>query len=182
MLGAGVGSLAEEFALLDAPFADRGPRADDALRALRASLSERVPSYSGEYYDFSGMVVEPHAVQQRVPIWVGGSSLRAARRARELADGWLPSTMSPELLRERLARHPVPHDGFDVVVRNAEPIDPARQPQEATDVLAELATAGATMVQPKFVHESLSHYLEQLAALSELEIFTPAGLLPGGGG
>src|ERR687895_2969751 len=39
ILGVGVGTLAEEFELLGAPFRDRGPRADDALRALRASLS-----------------------------------------------------------------------------------------------------------------------------------------------
>src|SRR5690349_24524773 len=40
VLGVGVGSLAEEFALLGAPFDDRGARADDAMRALRASLSQ----------------------------------------------------------------------------------------------------------------------------------------------
>lgn len=43
VLGVGVGSLEEEFALLGAEFADRGPRADDAMRALRASLSTEAP-------------------------------------------------------------------------------------------------------------------------------------------
>src|SRR4030088_3574931 len=45
ILGVGVGSLQEESALLAAPFADRGARADDALRALRASLGVTEPSY-----------------------------------------------------------------------------------------------------------------------------------------
>src|SRR4051794_774882 len=44
ILGVGVGSLEEEFDLLGAPFADRGDRADDAMRALRASLSQREPA------------------------------------------------------------------------------------------------------------------------------------------
>src|SRR5882757_8621241 len=43
VLGVGVGSLKAEFELLNAPFADRGPRADDALRALRASFSTNRP-------------------------------------------------------------------------------------------------------------------------------------------
>src|ERR1700687_1828463 len=52
ILGVGVGSLVEEFDLLGAPFADRGERGDDALRALRASLSTREPEYHGPYYDY----------------------------------------------------------------------------------------------------------------------------------
>lgn len=40
ILGVGVGSLEEEFGLIGAPFDDRGPRGDDATRALRASLSQ----------------------------------------------------------------------------------------------------------------------------------------------
>ena len=47
VLGVGVGSLEEEFELLGVPFEDRGARADDALRALRASLAQREPSYDG---------------------------------------------------------------------------------------------------------------------------------------
>ena len=47
ILGVGVGTLQEEFDLLGAPFEDRGARADDALRALRASLSTKEPAYDG---------------------------------------------------------------------------------------------------------------------------------------
>src|SRR5438270_11233400 len=50
ILGVGVGSLREEFDLLGAPFDDRGARADDALRALRASLSRTEPAYQGDHY------------------------------------------------------------------------------------------------------------------------------------
>src|SRR5664279_6498168 len=51
VLGVGVGSLEEEFALLGAPFADRGARADDAMRALRAALSRHEPEFHGTFYE-----------------------------------------------------------------------------------------------------------------------------------
>jgi hypothetical protein len=82
VLGVGVGTLKEEFDLLGAPYEDRGDRADDSLRALRASLSKAEPSYQGTYYDYRDVVVDPSAVQERVPIWVGGRtpiSLPASR-------------------------------------------------------------------------------------------------------
>src|SRR5438309_8579133 len=71
ILGVGVGSLREEFDLLGAPFEDRGPRADDALRALHASLSQTEPAYQGDHYRYDGLVVDPCSPQERVPIWVG---------------------------------------------------------------------------------------------------------------
>ena len=175
VLGVGVGTAREEFDALGAPFSDRGRRADDAIPALRAALGRRTPSYEGEYYRFSGLVVEPHAVQERVPIWVGGNSVAAVRRATGMADGWLPAGLTPELLAERLRRHPPPAEGFDVVVGTAQELDPVAAPGRAEAVLAELAEAGATLVQPRVRHESLAHYLEQLAALAELSCFTPAG-------
>ena len=95
ILGVGVGTLKEEFDLIGAPYDDRGPRADDALRALRASLSSPEPTYHGEFYDFEGLVVDPCAVQERVPIWVGGRTLRSLRRAAALADGWCPFAVAP---------------------------------------------------------------------------------------
>jgi alkanesulfonate monooxygenase SsuD/methylene tetrahydromethanopterin reductase-like flavin-dependent oxidoreductase (luciferase family) len=49
ILGVGVGSLREEFDLLDAPFDDRGARADDAIRALCAAWAQPEPSYRGQY-------------------------------------------------------------------------------------------------------------------------------------
>ncbi len=106
ILGVGVGSLAEEFALLDAPFADRGVRADDAIRALRVALSQREPSYHGEYYSFEDFVVDPCARQDEVPLWVGGRTARSLRRAVELGDGWAPfglrtAELAPMLERSR---------------------------------------------------------------------------------
>src|SRR3954467_12873818 len=90
VLGVGVGTLQEEFELLGAEFEGRGERADDSLRALRASLSQIEPVYRGEHYAYDGLVVDPCAMQPRVPIWVGGRTARSLRRAVELADDWAP--------------------------------------------------------------------------------------------
>lgn len=95
ILGVGVGSLEQEFDLLGASFADRGWRADDALCALRGTMSDPHPSYEGTTYRYGGVVLEPCALQPAVPIWVGGHTARSLRRAVELADGWCPFGLSP---------------------------------------------------------------------------------------
>jgi probable F420-dependent oxidoreductase len=174
ILGVGVGSLREEFELLDAPFDDRGARADDAMRALRASLSQRTPAYDGPYYAFEGFVVDPHARQARVPMWVGGRTARSLRRAVELGDGWAPFGLRTAELGDMLARardtdawtaRPVP---IDVVLQNERPLDPLAEPDQVQEHAQRLAGIGATALNVRFVHHSRAHYLEQLAALAEV--------------
>jgi probable F420-dependent oxidoreductase len=179
ILGVGVGSLREEFDLLGAPFDDRGDRADDASRALRAAWAQREPAYAGKYYSFDGFVVDPCAVNPRTPIWVGGRTARSLRRAVELADGWVPFGISrPQLgemiarVREteswaaRAARKDRPQ--FELVLQNEHPFDAAAEPQRVRDTASRLADAGATILNVRFVHHSVGHYLEQLAAMQEL--------------
>jgi len=166
ILGVGVGSLREEFDLLGAPFTDRGDRADDALRALRAALSEPEPAYRGDHYDFGGFVVDPHALQAHVPIWVGGRTFRSWRRAVELADGWAPFGLTPAEIAAMLQRLPPPADRpFSVWLQPERPLDPIGAPDATTARLRELAEAGATGVNVRVVHHSRAHYCEQLAAL-----------------
>ena len=98
VLGVGVGTLEREFDLLGVPFADRGDRADDALRALRASMGRRDVEYHGTHYDYADLLVEPHALNPHVPFWIGGRTRRSLRRALELAEGWAPFWLKePEL-------------------------------------------------------------------------------------
>ena len=174
ILGVGVGSLREEFELLGAEFDGRGDRADDAIRALRASLSQIEPVYRGKHYTYDGFVVDPCAVQQHVPIWVGGRTARSLRRAVELADGWAPFGLARPDLAEMIARasdteawttRAAP---FELVLQNEHPFDPGAEPDRTRDGAARLADAGATMLNVRVVHHSLDHYLEQLAAMREL--------------
>ncbi|BBY43532.1 LLM class F420-dependent oxidoreductase [Mycolicibacterium celeriflavum] len=166
-LGVGVGSLKEEFDLLGAPFDDRGPRADDALRALRAALSSNEPSYDGEYYSFGGLIVDPCALQRHMPIWVGGRTKRSLRRALTLADGWCPFGISVATAGEWLRAREVP-SGFEVVLPADHPLDPVGEPDSTRKALRAMAAAGTTVVSARFVHHSVEHYLEQIHALAEL--------------
>jgi probable F420-dependent oxidoreductase len=167
VLGVGVGTLREEFDLLGAPFDDRGERADDALRALRTALSTSQPSYDGPHYSFSGLVIEPHATAPRVPIWIGGRTVRSLRRAVELADGWTPFAVTTEQVRDWLSRFDLPA-GFEVVLPPQCALDPSGEPEAAAEQLVALRAAGATIVKASLVHHSLAHYVEQLEALASL--------------
>jgi probable F420-dependent oxidoreductase len=166
-LGLGVGSLEEEFALLGVPFEGRGPRADDAISALRAALSRREPTYSGEFYDFSGFVIEPYAQQERVPLWIGGRTQRSLRRAVTIGDGWVPFGLSFDQLRDMLTAADVP-DGFDLVLSTGGPLDPMRDPHRVRAALERPREVGATTVNVALAADSASHYCEQLHALAEL--------------
>ncbi|WP_068180106.1 LLM class F420-dependent oxidoreductase [Mycobacterium sp. UM_CSW] len=172
ILGVGVGSLKEEFELLGASFDDRGARGDDALRALRASLSVPEPTYHGEFYSFSGMVVDPCAVQDRVPIWIGGRTLRSLRRAVTLADGWAPFNVSPQQAREWLGRFDI-QPGFEVLLPPLAPLNPIDEPDRTRHIIADTVAHGATIVSTMFRHRSLQNYLENLHALAE--IYPPDG-------
>jgi probable F420-dependent oxidoreductase len=171
ILGVGVGSLEGEFALLGAPFAGRGARADDALRAIRASFSQRLPEYSGAHFEYSGFVVEPSGIQERVPMWVGGRTRRSLRRAIELGDGWIPFGLSLAELGTMLrddavsaavdAREPP----LEVVLAPDPPLDPAGDPAGATAAVRDYRDIGATGLSVRFRHRSKQHYLEQLEAM-----------------
>ena len=171
VLGVGVGSLAEEFALLGAEFAHRGARADDAMRALRAALSRRVPEYHGSFYDFSGFVVDPCAMQERVPLWVGGRTARSLRRAVELGDGWAPFALSSTEI-DTMLTHARATEAWsaraaplEVVLQNERPLDPIGESDRVAEDVQRLVAAGATALNVRFVHHSPAHYREQLAAL-----------------
>ncbi|MGW0558065.1 LLM class F420-dependent oxidoreductase [Streptomyces sp. NPDC002926] len=91
ILGVGAGHVREEFEALGVDFAARGPVLDESIDALRAALGqEEYPEFAGERFSFSGLGQRPRPAQQRIPVWVGGSSPAAVRRAAVRGDGWLP--------------------------------------------------------------------------------------------
>ncbi|SBS78302.1 putative F420-dependent oxidoreductase [uncultured Mycobacterium sp.] len=167
VLGVGVGSLAEEFELLGATFDGRGERADDAIRALHASLSTTRPAYHGSHYQFDGFAVQPCAVQPRVPIWVGGRTLRSLRRAVGLADGWIPFGLTTTEIEAMLAGIDAP-PGFEVVLSTGRAVDPVADRDRTVKRLRALRDAGATSVTASVTADSPDHYCDQLATLREL--------------
>lgn len=169
VLGLGVGTLKEEFDLINAPFTDRGARADDALAALRTSLSAPLPEYHGEFYDYSGFVVEPHAVQPRVPLWIGGRTKRSLRRALTHGDGWVPFGLRLSELADMLAAAPLP-ENFDVILSTGAAFDPLGDPERVVRSLTRVRDAGATIASTSISASSAEHFAEQLEELHRIAL------------
>jgi probable F420-dependent oxidoreductase len=167
ILGVGVGSLEPEFDLLGAPFEGRGDRADDALRALRASFSSPSPEYRGPHYDYGGWVLDPHGLDRHLPIWVGGRTRRSLRRALALGDAWAPFGLPTSTVEAYLGNVERPA-GFDVVLHPEPPVDPISDAEATRAAVDRYIAAGATRLVFRFRHRSLTHLLEQLDALMAL--------------
>jgi probable F420-dependent oxidoreductase len=92
IVGLGVGWMKEEFENLNAPpFAERGKITDEYIQAFRELWRSDNPSFHGRYCNFSDIVFVPKPVQKpTIPIWIGGHSRQAIRRAACLGDGWHP--------------------------------------------------------------------------------------------
>lgn len=95
LLGIGTGWLAEEFAALGVPFAERGARTDEYIAALRELWSAEAPTFKGRFVAFERAYCRPQPAAKRVPIIVGGHSEAAARRAGRLGDGFFPARGAP---------------------------------------------------------------------------------------
>ncbi len=164
VLGVGVGSLRAEFDLLGSAFDDRGARADDAIRALRASWGRTQPSYHGSHYCFDDLVVEPTAPRASVPIWVGGRTVRSLRRAVELGDGWMPFGLTSDELRIALAGFPARRSDFEVILQSPR-LDPLADAEGTLRAIERLGATGATMVNIAFHHRDPEQLLDQMSAL-----------------
>src|SRR3989475_9778605 len=97
ILGAGVGWLREEFEALGAPpFEARGAVTDEYLRLMRAAWTTDPVTFEGRYYSVRAVHALPKPAQRRgVPIWIGGHTDAAARRAATLGDAWHPIALRP---------------------------------------------------------------------------------------
>jgi probable F420-dependent oxidoreductase len=117
-LGVGMGWHRDEFEHMGVPFEGRGRRGDEAIRVVKA-LWNGERDFEGSRWSFHDATAGPQP--SPVPeIWVGGSSERAIRRARELGDVWHPSRGSDgDHVRSVKERHPelrvVPRTSLDRV-------------------------------------------------------------------
>jgi probable F420-dependent oxidoreductase len=99
----GVGWLKEEFDLLGVPFHERGRMSDEYLAAMIELWTKESPSFQGKYVSFKDVAFEPKPVQKPyVPIWVGGDSDAALKRAARFATGWIPFLTKPETIPARI--------------------------------------------------------------------------------
>lgn len=95
ILGAGVGWLEQEFNYLGADYAQRGPRFDEWLALMRA-LWNGDGAFRGERVTIGDALFAPRPPRGRcTPVWIGGNSAHAIRRAAQNADGWHPVGLTP---------------------------------------------------------------------------------------
>ncbi|WP_190138857.1 TIGR03619 family F420-dependent LLM class oxidoreductase [Streptomyces longispororuber] len=182
LLGVGAGHVPEEFAALGVDFARRGPLLDETVDALRAALGpEEYPEHHGPVYDFAGLGQRPRPARGRVPVWVGGSSPAAVRRAATRGDGWLPQGDPRDELPAKIGtirqlRAQAGLDGAFTVGAITEPLyvgEPSwpvgrRTLTGAPEVLAASLRAYAAMgvhqIQVRFRSRSRAELTDQMAA------------------
>ncbi len=97
LLGTGVGWLREEFEAVAAPpFEERGRVTDEYIALMRAAWTTDPVSFEGRYYRVKDVHALPKPAQKRgIPIWIGGHTDAAVRRAATLGDGWHPIALRP---------------------------------------------------------------------------------------
>jgi len=100
--GLASGWLESEFRALGSPYEARGQFTDEAIRLMRECWANPAPEFSGRFYTLSGMRFGPRPAAGRIPIWIGGISRRAIRRAVELGDGWHGTRLRPDDFATRL--------------------------------------------------------------------------------
>jgi probable F420-dependent oxidoreductase len=105
IFGAGLGWLESESDLMGVPHKRRARIADEALGAIRACWEADQPEFHGEAYDFAGFhfAPRPHS-NRRLPIFVGGASTAALRRAARFGDGWIGDGQTFEELEVALGQ------------------------------------------------------------------------------
>lgn len=126
ILGAGAGWLREEFeALQTQPYDARGKVTDEYLEAFKALWTQDNPKYVGAHVSFDNVVFQPKPLQKpHIPIWIGGESAPAMRRAVKHGTAWYPGSRNPQFRLDTPARLSAAHDKLKRMAE-AEKRDPA---------------------------------------------------------
>ncbi|MBW5425070.1 TIGR03619 family F420-dependent LLM class oxidoreductase [Streptomyces sp. BG9H] len=184
ILGVGAGHVPEEFAVLGVDFARRGALLDEAIDALNAALGPgEYPEHQGEHYDFRELGQRPRPAQGHVPIWIGGSSPAAIRRAATRADGWLPQGDPREKLPAQIAKlrrlreeagieAPITVGAITEALYVGEPGRPVGRrtlhgkPDALAESLRAYAAMGVDQIQVRFRSRSRTELTDQMRAFS----------------
>jgi probable F420-dependent oxidoreductase len=126
-VGVGV-ELPREFEASGVAFAQRGRRTDEAIRVMRMLWTQDEVTFQGEFYKLDRISILPKPWQSPLPIWIGGKSEAAMRRAARLGDGWIPSFITPDEMRAGIQKvqdmaaaesRQVPEDHFGTLINYA---------------------------------------------------------------
>jgi probable F420-dependent oxidoreductase len=140
----GVGWSSDEFKLMQQDFTTRGKRTDEILEILRLLWTGEMVEYQGRYYQFEPMEMNP-APTEHSPIWFGGISNPAMRRAARLGDGWVSDLQSSDEIIASIAQIQAWRREYG---RENMPFEVMATPSDAFDVDAykRLEDAGVTHI------------------------------------
>ncbi len=154
VLGIGAGYLHPEFEALGVDFDERNDLTDEAVRAMRAAWTGASVAMEGRHWRATGNTALPGAAP---PIWIGGNSRRAMRRAVELADGWTPM-MASARFSARVHTGPIASVAdlaarieeakqYGASIGRTAPLEVAFNPTGGMGVATTAAEAGARLVE-----------------------------------
>ncbi len=175
-IGVGLSWIPEEFAWLGQEMKTRGKRLDEGIEILRACLAGGWVEHHGRHYDFGRLMMVP-APTEPVPIYVGGHSEPALKRAARLGDGWIAVQVTPEEIAETVPKLHAYREEYGTADRPFEiKVTPLVMPTiEAMDELAALGVTDVITV-PWFFYggdpEALDTKLADIARFAD-EIITP---------
>jgi probable F420-dependent oxidoreductase len=164
ILGIGVGWLAEEFAALGIPFADRAARTAESVRAIRSLWKDEAEPFAGKFFRWGKLEAHPKPVQKPgVPIVVGGHTEVAARRAARYGDGFFPGVTDDDTLRRLLG---IMRDECQKLGRDPSTIEVtsgrAAPTRDSVKHLADLGVSRFMVPPPAFDPEGVTQGLERL--------------------
>jgi probable F420-dependent oxidoreductase len=166
ILGVGSGHLKPEFRSLGVNHEARAAVSDEYLRAIATALENEVSSFEGDFVRWRDMIVAPRPVQvPRPPIWVGGNTRAAARRAALHADGWIPWDITLEEFAARAAhlRELRAASGAPFTVIAPFRVGRTAGAEEIGIELEAWRASGATACHLGFEHRELAELLERMA-------------------
>lgn len=163
ILGVATGYEATEFAALGVPFEERNELVDEAIWAMKMAWRGEPFAMEGRHFSAAGNVALPRPVQEpHPPIWIGGNSKRAIRRAVELADGWAPMPNPASTAVRR--RSPALETLDDLRERIAYAAEHARAVGRSAPLTVACSLGGLAMQTRGDGDELLVETAEQLAA------------------
>lgn len=105
VFGVGPGWMREEYDALSVPFSKRGARTNEYIEAIKELWISDEPSYDGEFCSFSNIKFYPKPLQKpHPPIFIAGASDYAIKRAVEYGNGWQPTWVSPQDVKEGISK------------------------------------------------------------------------------
>ncbi len=193
----GTGYLRSEYAAIGIDFEERNELFDEAIEVMRAAFGDEEVRYEGRHFDAYGVVLRPRAVQEpHPPLWLGGNSRKARRRAAEWGQGWAPMLGPPVLSQTARTRHIATDadlagliaevkaemdtlgrdpEGFDILTDSTQPLPADASTQQRIDAIGRLAEMGVTWTHAPVRHERFGEALDHLERFGQEVI---AGLAP----